>query len=350
MRAGVGVTPLGDVVRMMGRHVPAALARPNAVARACHAADALPSALAREFYLECRLDGADHRVDVIAGVALQRVGMLARSIADDARALQWPSVAALCARLTDPRGDLLPLVDRLWLELDVPVCDADERVAEPGVFLHVRPTARRSLRALTRIHDRVAGASVPSAFESIVRSLPAAAVIHYVGRMYSRRDPQMVRLCIGGATDDDRFGWLNQRGGMASVDRLAHAAQIFAPDPGATSPAPGLLHVDLNPGRDARVGLEYVFERRSQARGGFADRGVLQKLVDAGLCTPQKSRDLLEWPGCSTERLDHDAAPALWARRVNHVKLTMSAEGAVAAKAYLYCAGYTRTGGALVRA
>jgi hypothetical protein len=343
--------PFGETVRTLFRHLPHELAGGNHAARIRAAADALPATLSREFYVECRLHD-ERRVDVIAGVTLSGLAGPGRTLAEAARARGWPHIYDLCRRLTDPRERLLPLVDHLWLEFDAPAPHSDDSaIREPGVFLHLRAAARHRLDDLRRIHDAIAGGSTPpDDFQYVARSLPAAAAVHYVGRMYSRPGGDAVRLCVGGVTPPLWFAWLDAGRRAGSTDSLARVAALFASPPHGAAPTPGLLHIDVERGLGARVGIEYVFERRRQAGGGFAHAGLLQRLVDAGLCAPDKCRALLEWPGCGREWLDHQVTPSIWARRVNHVKVTADGTGDVEAKAYLYCAGYVRARNRLVRA
>ncbi len=348
--AGPPTVRFGETVRTLCRHLPLELAGPNHGAHIRASADALPAPLSREFYLECRLN-EDRRVDLIAAVALSRLAMPGQVLADAARARHWPHIEELCRRLTDPREQLLPLVDHMWLEFDAPAADRDDgRNHEPGVFLHLRPAVRHRLDVLDRIHHAITGGSTPpDIFQHVARSLPAPAAVHYVGRMYSRPERDAVRLCVGGVMPQSWFAWLDADN-AGSSHSLARAAALFASPPHGATVTPGLLHLDVDRGLGARVGIEYVFERRRQAGGDFAHADLLQRLVNAGLCARDTCRALLEWPGCSRESLDHQLTPSIWARRVNHVKLTAVGAGAVEAKAYLYCAGYVRARGALVRA
>jgi hypothetical protein len=84
-----------------------------------------------------------------------------------------------------------------------------------------------------------------------------------------------------------------------------------------------------------RLGLEYVFGPREQARGRLAETAFVRHLARRGLCTADEAAALAAFPGCTTEQLPHELWRSLVVRRVNHVKLVFDGALPPEAKGYL---------------
>lgn len=71
-----------------------------------------------------------------------------------------------------------------------------------------------------------------------------------------------------------------------------------------------------------------------------AQRRLLEDIVAAGLCTAKKKAHVMSWPGTDCHGDDPDVDAQIWLRRaIHHVKLSITAERPVCAKAYLSLSG-----------
>ncbi|MBW3570477.1 MAG: hypothetical protein KY467_05180, partial [Gemmatimonadetes bacterium] len=118
----------------------------------------------------------------------------------------------------------------------------------------------------------------------------------------------------------------------ASAEREAYARAV---DAGA-APQLGMLHVDVLEGALLpRLGLEYTLERSPQVHGGIAEGAFLDRLVECGLCAPERRDALQAWPGYEVHTLRHELWPSWLVRRVNCIKLVYEPGREPQAKAYL---------------
>ncbi|HEX8691488.1 MAG TPA: hypothetical protein VF746_03540 [Longimicrobium sp.] len=341
---------LADTLDTLSAHFPAALLPPEEYAAARAAAAALPAALTRWTYLECRLGGRPAPVDVI--VEVDAAGREIITGANPALALPpglaaapaWERVAGLCRRWADPADPLHPWVDSLWLEFDV-----DPRAGGapplPGVFVAFTPAAfgtgtagERSARTEAALEALLGGALDPArraALRRVYRCLPGGATVLYAGCLLPR-GTRALRVCPVEVSARDLPAFLRAAGWPGPYAPLEAAlAQLSAVREGAPARDAALVHLDLDAGGVlGRLGLEYVFGRRTQVRGEICEAAFLDHLVGAGLCTAQERDAMAAFPGAAREQLPHELWKSLVVRRVNHVKLVFDA-GRVEAKAYL---------------
>jgi hypothetical protein len=102
------------------------------------------------------------------------------------------------------------------------------------------------------------------------------------------------------------------------------------------APELGMLHLDVLEGALLpRLGLEYTLQRAPQVRGRIAEGAFVDRLVECGLCHPERRDALLGWPGYEVRTLRHELWPSWLIRRVNCVKLVHEPGREPQAKAYL---------------
>jgi hypothetical protein len=81
-----------------------------------------------------------------------------------------------------------------------------------------------------------------------------------------------------------------------------------------------------------RIGLEISFAERHE----HAWRAALDRLVDLGLCLPEKREAVLAWPGRSREERPAPAWPYVLCRMLSHLKVVWCAGAWIEAKGYLW--------------
>lgn len=324
---------LADTVAHLAPHLAPDLFAAEAVARVLSAARTLPADLSSRFYLERWLRSPAGRVDLIVRVdgsardRLREPLPLARAWRDDAVLRE-----TVCA---------------VWLEFDL-----DPSCAAPRVFVDFEPRFAREapvperFEAACRAAERITGAPVASRLRSALsrclERLPPGASLPYL--CASPGTAGRLRVCVHRPGADpvallQAIGWTGDAGSL-EADVLRPLA--------AAGGAPSLMHLDLAPEPAARVGFEYAFARRPQARGGLPGAALLDALVACGGADPHERDALARWPGDSVELLPH----AIWLsrveRRLNHVKVTAGGGQPPQAKAYLSVAERLVAGGTVL--
>jgi hypothetical protein len=309
----------------------------------------LPAALTRWTYLECRLGGRSAPVDVIVEVDAAGRDILTganQALAPGpglAAAPVWARVLEVCRRWADPASPLSRWVECVWLEFDA---GEGPGAALPGVFIgfsrcvygaeNADERCARAVEALEALLGVPLGAGRLDALQRVHRHLPDGAFILYAGSLLPRGDGAL-RVCASGIGARELPGFLRAAGWPGPYGPLeALLPELHAAREGAAARDPVLLHLDIGvEGLRPRIGLEYAFGRREQARGGLAETAFLEHLVALRLCTREEAAALTAFPGCATEQLPHELWRSLVVRRVNHVKLVFDAGRPPEAKAYL---------------
>ena len=343
--------PLAGTLGLAARHAAASLVPGAARERVIWVAGRIPAALTRAAYLECRLHGGAGPVDLIFRVEKAGAEILAgRNAAIGPGHLRsggpaWDAVSALCAAWLDARQPAWGLVRHLWVELDLdaPAAPGAPPVPAPSVFVAFdddRTAAMDADEVLASIEtvlaplqregmDRASRARVLG----VLRRRPAGAAVPYAGIMLSRAR-QAVRVYLsrvpGGAVPAllDDVGW--------PEDEARDTARVLGEVDAGAAPELGMLHLDVLEGALLpRLGLEYTLERRPQVRGEIAERAFVDRLVECGLCRPERRDGLLAWPGYEVRTLRHELWPSWLVRRVNCIKLVHEPGREPQAKAYL---------------
>lgn len=342
---------LADTLDCLSAHLPEALVSPDSYAATRAVAAQLPAALTRWTYLEARLGGRPAPLDLI--VEVDGSGRDILTGANPALALpprlraepSWRRVAELCRRWADPRDPLRAWIECLWLEFDVGDRPAGAP-ALPGVFVGFTPAAHaegsaaeraaRARAALEALLGRAVESPAAAVLHRCFAALPAGASVLYGGSLLPRGDGAL-RLCATDIPGRELPRWLADAGWPGSPAALRELLDdLDAVRHGAFARDPALVHVDVGPdGVRPRLGLEYVFGRREQARGTLPDAAFLRRLSALGLCTEEEAAALAGFPGCETRQLPHELWRSLVVRRVNHVKLVVEPGRPPSAKGYL---------------
>lgn len=348
---GAGRFPLAGTLGLAARHAGPELVPDDARQRVIRVAGRIPAALTRAAYLECRLRDGPDPVDLIFRVEKPGAEILAgRNPAIGAGQLggggaAWDAVRALCGAWLDGGDPAWARVRHLWLELDLdaPSGPGAPPVPPPSVFLAFEDdaTAAMDADALLALLDVVLAPLVPGGMDAESRARlrgvllrrPPGAAMPYAGIMLSRPRPA-VRVYLsrvpGAAVPAllDQVGW--------PEEETRDAARVLGELHAGVSPELGMLHLDVLEGALLpRLGLEYTLERGPQVKGRVAERRFVDRLVECGLCRPERRDALLAWPGYEVHTLRHELWPSWLIRRVNCIKLVHEPDREAQAKAYL---------------
>ena len=364
---GAGRFPLAGTLGPAMRHASPALVPQAARERVIRVAGRIPAAVTRAAYLECRLREGAEPVDLIFRVERAGAEILAgRNPAIDPGRLRgpgWEPVAALCRAWLDGRAGGWERVRHLWLELDLDDGAAPDApaVPRPSVFLALddHATAGMDAGALLALLDTLLAPLAPGGMDAATRARirdvlarrPPGAAVPYAGLMLSRAR-QAVRVYLSRVEGPAVPALLNEVGWPE--DEAREAAQVLDAIHGGAAPPLGMLHLDVLEGALLpRLGLEYTLERRAQLRGALAERAFVDRLVECGLCRPERRDALAAWPGYEVRTLRHELWPSWLIRRVNCIKLVHEPGRGPQAKGYLlafhqpYLRGRPEVGGGL---
>lgn len=243
-----------------------------------------------------------------------------------------PHLQDFLARWSAPGGPFAP-VRTVWLELDL---DREPRGLPSPVPSVKLPRDLDVEWLLGTLFPALHGSPLTAPQQARVRrclgALPAPASLLYVFSLRSRGG-DAVRLEIAGLDPAAIVAYLG-RVAPAALSAAAPVAPIFA--------AAGTIHLSLDVGPEVlpRIGIEGSFPRLPAREPGW--RELFDRLVERGLCAPEKRDAALAWPGYDTvwtapERWPVAAAGArgFRVRSLSHVKVVCSPDREPEAKAYL---------------
>jgi hypothetical protein len=251
-----------------------------------------------------------------------------------------PHLRSFLSRWPAPDGPFASL-SALWLEFDLDPKSGEVPPAVPSVklpadaeiswltdvllpALHGAPLSHEQRRAIHRCHAALAKLALPG-FILYVFSLRA-------------RGSDAVRLELFGLGPEEIPRYL-ERVAPAAVPIVSGVVPLFV---GVET-----VHLSFDIGGGGgggeilpRIGVEGSFPRLPEREPRWL--ALLGRLVEGGLCTPEKRDALLAWPGYDTVW----TAPGRWptatagvrgfcARSLSHVKVVCRPQAAPEAKAYL---------------
>lgn len=284
--------------------------------------------------IEVRLEPGQGPVDL--GIRLSTPGE-ARQMASRSLPLHVREYLLHWARTHD---SLLPYT---WLEFDLPTVGADpapvliSRIAQrtdPDWLLDV---------LLPALRGRPPYPAQRAMLLRALEGLPEQAWCCYAFDLQSR-GTEAVRLSFSGVRPHSMPDQLKQLGRPDLAQALSAAVTMTKDN--------GLFELNFEVDADAeirsRVGFEMSFKQWPGNDPKWQDLFV--RLVDAGLCAPEKGEAALAWSGYDSPR----RAPGLWPEReelartflvrwISHVKLVCIPGQPLEAKAYLLFALWTRS-------
>ena len=345
-----GATDLAVLLRGLRAHVPRCLLDGAPWEHVLRRVGDLPAVAATAIVFELRLGDPVQAADVL--VPIMPGTRLAGYHVRHGEAASSHSPAAALGRylgdLADPESPLHRWVSGTTLEYDLVEPRADGRPA-PGVFMRLRLEplprplgsspyncgARHMAATLAKTVGWDASAAEEVAVERAVDALAPDGEVLHVGALPGR-EPRAVRLVARGVEERKVpavLGRLEWPGSMQAVTGLLRALRGRA--------ARFQLSFDVSArGVSPRLGLETYVDRdgRSGSPGGWLATGrgdwtpFVAWMEQEGWCLPAKARGLAQWP--VVETIYAFGRPWRLYRGLNHVKITVEADGAAHAKAY----------------
>jgi hypothetical protein len=334
-----------ELLRRLRPVMPEVLVSREALAHVRVAAELLPE-VSGGICLECRLKEDVSRVDLMVCCMASDGGpqALAEALASSEDRLPgpfWDVVRAFAREWVDP-GSVLSRVPIFWFEYDLEGPPSGPPRPIPFVCVQPRfdqkpPTSRRlsgasheeplriTWRALEVLRGKQVSPGLARTLERCFEYLPDLGEMGHVAPLTARGSDR-VRLAICVPRMElgaylERLGWPGPR---ARIEELAEhwLAPVHSVD------------LSLDVGEDLGPTVGFGLALPDAPRGTWAG-GVLQRLVDAGLCTPAKRDAVLAWPGTERAVLEGHQWPSKLCRTIG-VKLVCRPGEPLEAKTYPY--------------
>lgn len=333
--------PLSEIRGSLSSWLPAALAPPEAVARAERLLELLPEDFESAAF-ECRLGQKRSRVDFLACVTRkQGRERFLSSLAEHRRegrlsSAAWERVHALCTDWADPASPLYASLPLIWLEFDDAASGG--ALAEPFAFLCLQPEypappplpeastspipPQLLQRGLATLMGRPLAPDVDAQVRRCFAQLPAGGYILHASSLASR-GLDAVRLVLSLPVSDvpdylKRVGW---PGPPAELTRLLAETFTATNRVGFALDAGARVH--------PAVGLEYYWTGEDPRWAP-----LLETLIRKGACSPELRQAVLSWPGSERRTLRGEQWPLTLDRRLQ-LKLVYRPGEPLEAKAYL---------------
>lgn len=287
-------------------------------------------ALVYSCYVERRLGAhASEQTDLLMSF-VPSVAPQLRELARSRAGAPWRAIERICDAWQTGR-----CVGMLWLEFDHVERDAS---ASPSVHTCLIRDYRTDM-SLPAIGDQTAqltdelvthlgeAASAPmcSTLVRIASQAPAGTHFIHLSSMLGRERPTL--KLYARVPQAELLEWLGRCAWLGDREQGEAMLATLLP-PSCTE---GELFVDLTVEAEALVSVGLALPQQ-YVRDGRDDRGsVLDRLVDARLCTPTQRRQLATWTGQALE----DGPRPILERRWLDLKLVWCPQGELAAKAYV---------------
>jgi hypothetical protein len=277
---------------------------------------------------ECRLAADQPRVDFQLNLTRTRVRFQEELLTEPV----WMLLDRMVGEWVEERSDLHAHLKGIFMEFDL---ERPCQIPVPSLFFALQYGIESAHIVLNRVEELYPGVlDFISIAAPRLDDLPSGAVLANLGMMLGR-STHVVRARLTGLMPADVAhgghdfagnGWCEASALADMVDAVAILMDIVGDPPSA--------------------GLELFFDGQHPGEQRWCE--LLERLVDLGACSVKKRDALLEWPGAVTlpreqrpsairwgDRLLAGRTVSLFWRRVNHIKVTPEADGAVSAKAYL---------------
>jgi hypothetical protein len=329
-------------------HIPDVLVSPDIVCSIHDLNGKIPAALSSRGIIECHLGisgrAADWQLCVEGKGSGRDIAAGNLPLADIDKSFftdpSWRHLRRFSRTWADPSSHLYRKVDHIWLEFDHAAMSAN--IPVPGVYFSVGDAnAGHSLeeqnshtnsayRWLTEAIELLQGSPLKKETSkklfSCLETLPGGGELHYAA-VKPFRQRNVVRIVL-----------------TVPVEKLEPYLALI------NCPCPAQEIVDAAKWMERFGRVRYLFdiadtvlpvigiECRANATQDGAAAGwesLLDRLLDEGLCTPEKHRAFLSWTGVSAATLPCDIFPCYIIRNISHVKLVFRAGGHPEAKGYL---------------
>lgn len=269
----------------------------------------------------------------------------------------WRRICRFYDRWMDPVDRDFKHIEALGFEFDVG--RGTKELLIPSVFMspyyaeiasgggaRTKAHIDRILGFISNFVDAITGEGLSPAVGTklahVLAALPIGSHVPYLGLMLARESPS-IRFEIADLVGDQLREFLSQIYWPGSVKRLESVLTDFWAEIRG-------LRIAIDVAEVVHPGLGLIFEMSPQREGGMGLDALLERLVEAELCTIEQSRGLLTWPGCSYDRFE----PETWSgeitddlsplglvatnvlnRSINHIKVSITPNLWLNAKAYI---------------
>lgn len=290
---------------------------------------------------ECRLAFDDDRVDLQVNL---KPGHPALPSCPQTHGF-WERLETFQADWSLDSSQARRTVRSVWLEFDLDRTGAALPV--PSVFFTWHPgrrTPEQIVPPVASLAGQAIGVQAAGAVRSLVGALPSTARLSHLGVMLSRPGAPL-RLNIEGVDGASLFPFLRAAGWPGHEAGLQRVMEMLAPLCSSMA-----LALDAGPdGLEASIGLE-CDPGCDSSDPSEAAWPLLEELCQRALCTRGKAAGVASWRGVTwrgwhrevwppelewPDRFFAATAESAFLRYLNHIKVTLRADGRVVAKAYL---------------
>ena len=329
-------------------HIPDVLVSPDIVCSIHGLNGRIPAALASRGIIECHLGNhkgiADWQLCVEKRGSGRDIAAGNLPLADIDESFftdpSWRHLRRFSQRWADPSSVLYRKVDHLWMEFDHASMSAG--IPVPGVYFSVGDTNADHSVENPNSHNGSAYGWLPEAIEFLQGSplkietygklifcldaLPGDAALHYAAvKPFRQRNVVKVVLTIPAGKLESYLAQISCPCPAQEIVDAATWMERFGRVRCLLDIADTVLPV---------VGIEC---RADATRDGIVAgwESLLDRLLDEGLCTPEKRGAFLSWTGVSAATLPGDIFPCYISRNISHIKLVFRPGGHPEAKGYL---------------
>jgi len=307
----------------------------------------LPAELSNFWGLECRLNTDEPLADVLFEIKNNTLGqkLLAghKPSCLDALCAEhsvWREIRTFASQWVQELNILNKHILNLWLEFDAEHLAshdfAENLIRNPSVFLGLRSKELPRAESAEILHHASELLHIPgfllADLQSFIESIPPAGQLFQLGSMLGRPSRD-IRVCVNQLHPDVIPGWLSEIGWRGDKHALSEFLHRLTPLLRATA-------IDLNlteDGPSEKIGIECYMDWDDNSPEQWAV--LLSFLQKFGLCSPNKSKGLLQYPGSvplaiSNKTTDGALYLSLF-KMIHHIKLGFDGRRIIDAKVYL---------------
>ena len=345
--------PLHETLEFIKPHLPGQLITPQSFSKAKIIANLLGDSMS-SYYLECRLGADASQVDFLTCATIKGGRTILaghHSMADlPAYMLEnclWRRLRNFFIRWAESGSCLNGQAPLIWLEFD-DIARLSHELPLPGLsvcldaeFLDVYPRVQHLNRIERQVYQRIAETVLELLGDDSVSfraqqnlqacfdCLPTGGQLIHISVM-SARQPAVLKLygSVPRHTLEPYLSHLGWGGSMAELTNMLNTFDYFIGEN---------LFIDLTIDNavSPRLGIAFPYDQIGNLPQPDRQREMLlNKCVELGLCTPEKSHALLSWPGKARETFTDQTWPTRLSRWID-VKIVYQPSFPLEAKGYL---------------
>jgi len=345
---------LADTIHGVAPYLSQTLVSASGLSRLDAYAECLPSAITTffgfEIHLDPRLDRTDFALCAFKGE--DGLEILANIAAEPSfskcfrQTNAWKKIQSFCRACVNRDTPLNRYINHVWLEFDIDPSTAG--CLDPGFFFGFNRTSLTSFWGPSLNSERlidnvwlfndalktlIPGQTLDLWIPTLavcLENLPPSLNDLKVGILFSRR-MDFFRLWLGAIPISELFIYLQK---LRWADSLVEFEKLVKPYLKSANNV--FLNLDVGAVLYPRIGIECYMGHLLKL--GDRETELIHQLALDNLCSSEKMKALLEWPGKTIERFEHCRGEATLRRALNHIKLGFKpGRSVLEAKAYLLC-------------